>query len=198
MSRWQPLWLLLSFGLAAGLNHLMRPRADYALSPGERTMGTGKLWLDIGGQRQELEVVTIHAVAEDLPRLFAEPLRVRELWLRSPEQDGLPPDVELFIDFEPAEPAAATAPLRDVEPLRNRELLVRARAEGADVRSRVRLHGETAPSYVRDGRLFIDEAVDVAGEAQAFRIHGQLGLTLDRGEQVAVVQGELNARLVWQ
>lgn len=197
MSRWQPVWLLVSFGLAVGLNHLTRPSANYSLSVGERTMSTGKLSLEAGGRRQEFELVTIRVVAQELPRVLAEPLVVRELWLRSPELDGAPPDLELFVDFEGEAGAPRVEDARDLALLRGRDLPVRPRAEGSDARSRVRLHGAAAPLYVQQGRLLIDEVVDVAGETQGFRIRGEVGLSLEDGELTTAVQGELNARLVW-
>jgi hypothetical protein len=197
VSRWQPIWLLASFALAVGLNHATRPAADYALSVGERTMSTGKLWLEAGGQRQEFELVTIRVVAQELPRVLAEPLVIRELWLRSREQDGAPPDLELFVDFESGGAGPRVERADELALLRGRDLPIRPRAEGSDARSRVRWHGAAAPLHVQQGRLLIDELVDVGGESQGFRVRGELGLSLEDGERTTPVRGELNARLVW-
>ena len=196
MSRWQPLWLLLAFGLAAGLNHVARPRAEYALSIGERTMTTGTLWLETAGRREEFKLVTIHVVAEDVPRVLADPLVVRSLWLRSAEQDGAAPDLELFVDF--TGDAAAIAPgSRDVAQLRGRELALLAAAAGGDARSRVRFRGDEMPSLVTEGHLVITEALPLGDRSQGWRVRGRVQFSVGEEDRPTALTGELDARLVW-
>jgi hypothetical protein len=196
MSGFHPLWLVLSFALAAGLNHVTKPDAEYALSAGERTLGSGELWLEGNGQRQVFKLVAIRVVIEDVPRLLADPLIVRALWLRSPEQDGAPPDLELFVDLAGfAQPLAAE--VRDAGALRGQELSVLPAALAADTRSRVRFRGAEAPAQVKDGKLIIREALRLGEPAQGFRVQGSLELSIEDGEQTRELAGEFNARLVW-
>ena len=198
MSRWQPLWLLLAVGLAAGLNHLTKPRAEYALSIGERTMPTGTIRLESAGKRQEFELVTIHVVAEDVPRLLAEPLVVRSLWLRSPEQDGAVPDLELFVDFA-GDAGAIAEGTRDPSQLRGRELPVVSAAAGGgtEARSRVRFRGAEMPSLVSEGALVITEALPLGDRSQGWRVQGRVRLSVGDEARPSELTGELSARLVW-
>jgi len=196
VSRWQPLWLLLAFGLAAALNHWMKPRAEYALSAGERTMTTGTLWLETDGRREEFKLVTIHVVAQDVPRLLAELLVVRSLWLRSPEQDGAAPDLELFVDFAGGG-AAVAADARDLAPLRARELPVLAVAAAGDARSRVRFRGAAAPWLVTEGQLVIAEALPLGERSQGWRVQGRVRLSAGEGDRARALAGEFSARVVW-
>jgi hypothetical protein len=190
------LGLLLSFGLAAGLNHVTKPRALYALSAGARTTSTGSLHLDPGGQRERFELATIHVVDEELPRLFAEPMLVRALWLRSLEQEDAAPDLELFVDLT-AFDLKLDAAARDVGVLRGRELPVLATAVAADTRSRVRFRGAEAPSFVAEGQLIIDEAIALGEPSQGYRVEGELRLSLEDGERTRLITGDFNARLLW-
>jgi hypothetical protein len=196
VSRWQPFWLLLAFGLAAGLNHGMRPRAEYALSIGERTLATGTLWLETAGKREEFELATIHVVAEDVPRFLAEPLIVRSLWLRSLEQDGAAPDLELFVDFA-GDAAAMASDSRDVARLRGRELPVLASAAAGGDRSRVRFRGADMPSLVTEGGLVITEAIPLGERSQSWRVHGRVRLSVGEEDRASELTGELDARVVW-
>jgi len=201
VSRWQPLWLLLAFGLAAGVNALMKPRVEYPLSEGERTMATGALTLQDAGRRHELKLITARVVATDVGRIFAAPLAVRAIWLRSPEEDGqTAPDLELFADLAPADGSALAADARTASAVRARELPIVARAVGSDARSRVRVPGAAAPSLVSRGQLLIREALELqpGDPAQGWRIRGELTLSLsDAGEDERPVTGTLSARLLW-
>ncbi len=197
MSRWQPLWLLLAVGLAAGLNHWTKPRAEYALSIGERTMPTGTIRLDFAGKRQEFELVTIHVVAEDVPRLLADPLVVRSLWLRSPEQDRAVPDLELFVDFA-GDVSAIAGQGRDASQLRGRELPVVSAPTGTDARSRVRFRGAEMPTLVHEGALVITEAFPLGDRSQGWRVHGRVRLLVGNEVRPRELTGELSARLVWE
>jgi hypothetical protein len=199
VSRWQPLWPLLALGLAAGVNQLMRPRVDYALAAGERTLATGTLTLQDGGQKHELKLITLRVIATDVARVFAAPLLVRTLWLRSPEDAQAAPDLELFADLTPTDGSAIATDARDVSVLRARPLPIMARAPGSDARSRVRFPGAAAPALVSRGQLLVREALELqrGDPAQGWRIRGELSLTLADGGQERAVSGALNAKLLW-
>lgn len=201
MSRLQPLWLLLCIGVAAGTNHLTKPHVAYDLSAGERSMGTGTLWIEDAGERHEFKLVTIQVVAAEVPRLMAETIIVRELWLRSPEGEvGAPPDLELFIDFGPTTGAAIDAHARDVNLLTGRELPLLAAGLGSDARSRVRLPGFSTAAPIPQGNLRITRALDLAKDESAatFRIEGELTLMLHEETGDRAIRGGLSARLRWQ
>jgi hypothetical protein len=121
---------------------------------------------------------------------------VRALWLRSPEQDAAPPDLELFVDLTGFEQPIA-AEVRDAAALRGAELSVLPVAPGADARSRVRFRGAEAPALVKDGRLIVREALRLGEPAQGFRVQGSLRLSVEEGEQTRELAGEFSARLVW-
>ncbi len=196
VNRWQPLWLLLCFGLAVAVNHLMRPRVPYTLSPGERTMATGTLWLDDHGQRRRVELTTVHVVAVDLRRPFADALEVRELWLRSPEQDDqVEPDFELFVDFAKSEPDGGWRE-RGPKALAGSDLPILTAAVGSTTRSRIRFAGAEQPSLVDAGSLRIREALPVEA-ASMFRIEGELELEVHEQGASRSVHGSFNARLLW-
>jgi hypothetical protein len=187
---------VLSFGLALGVNRVMRPRVSYGLLAGDRTIATGSLWLDDGNGRVELKLVTIHVVASAIRRPFAPPIAVRELWIRSPDQDGqTAPDLELFADFS-APDRVIDAEARDANELTQRELPILAQALGSDARSRIRLPGSQQPALVSEGRLLIREALHTQ-TAASWRIQGDLKLSMHEGGSERSVSGTLNARLVW-
>jgi hypothetical protein len=196
--KWEPLWLLGCIGLSAGVNHVMRPQVDYALSPSERTMTTGTLTLEEEGRVHRFQLATIHVVSADVPRLLADPIRVRSLLLRSPEQDGQPPDVELLFDLAAGAPRPIEPNARDITLLRARSLGSIPSAVGAELRSRVRLPGSDAAAEVASGSLVIDEALELrkGDPAQGWRIRGELALTAD-GERPRRITGKVDARLVW-
>jgi hypothetical protein len=197
MNRLQPLWLLLALGLAAALNHWMKPRADYALSIGERTISTGTLWFETDEhQREEFQLVTMQVVARDVPRLLADPQVVRTLWVRSPEQDGAAPDLELFVDLVGEGPAIA-ADARDVAPLHARRLPIVAEAVGGDARSRVRFRGADTPVQVSEGELILAEAVALGDASQGWRVQGSVRVSVGEGDHARVLDGGFSARLVW-
>lgn len=197
MSRARVLWLVLSFGLAVGANQAMKARVPYALLAGERTMATGSLWLDDGGGHIELKLVTIHVVATAIRRPFAAPIPVRELWLRSPEQDDqAAPDLELFADFSAPDGRVIDAEARDANELAQRDLPILTRAMGSDARSRIRLPGSKTPAFVSEGHLLIKEALHLQN-ATSWRIQGNLKLLMREDGSERSVNGTLNARLVW-
>jgi hypothetical protein len=197
MSRWQPLWLLLACGIALGANRAMRPRMLYELAAGERDMATGSLWLQENETRIEVKLVTIHVVARAIRRPFAAAIPVRELWIRSPEQDGQPdPDLELFVDFSAADGHEIDAAARDTAVLSERELPILAVAKGSDVRSRVRLPGAETPAFVSEGSVLINEAI-ATDAAASWRIEGTVRLVArDQGNE-RHLNGKVSARLVW-
>ena len=207
MTRWHLLWLLASFGLSLGANHTMKPKVEYALSPGQATLATGTLRFD--GMSDDIKVVNVYVVAQDLRRVLAEPLRVRELLIRSPEPvAGQAPDLELFFDFSANHVIEADA--RDVAQLRERDLPLLANAIGSEARSRVRFPGAAAPVFAREGTLRITEVYELQGEVGAsWRISADVQLTLNEapprsagaiqpsGGSDRTVKGKLNARLTW-
>jgi hypothetical protein len=200
VSRWQPLWLLLALGLAAGVNALMKPRVEYALSAGERTLATGAVTLQDAEQSHELKLITLRVVAADVARVFAAPLVVRALWLRSPEEAGqAAPDLELFADLNPPDGSAIAADARNMTAIRARELPIVARAPGSGARSRVRFPGASAPALVSRGQLLIREALELqrGDPAQGWRIRGELTLSLSDGGNERSVTGALRAKVLW-
>ena len=145
----QALGLVGSLGIAAATNHFMKPRVTYDMPIGDRSMATGTLWLQDAGVRRELPVVTWNVIAADVPRVFAKPVLVRELWLRSPEgQTGEPSDLELFVDFGGQEGQVLDAQALHVESLRGLPLPVLGVALGSEASSRVRLPGSPAALLV--------------------------------------------------
>lgn len=199
VNRWQPLWLLLCLGLSAGVNRAMQPALPYELSAGERTMSTGTLRLQEDAVSHDFRLISMYVIAADVPRLLADPLTVRELWLRSPEEGGDGADLELFFDLG-SEGAVRDLQLRDARALRGRRLPVISGASGADIRSRVRLPGAAEPVPVREGTLVIEEvlALDPGNPAQGFRVRAGLQLSLAAEDAERHMGGELNARLVWR
>jgi hypothetical protein len=198
VTRWQVLWLPLACAMSAGVNHAMRPVPPYALSESERTTSTGALSLEEGSRRHDFKLVSVYVVSADLPRVFADPLPLRELWLRSAEQDGQPPDLELFADFA-ADGTVSDVAARDIASLRGRPLPI-VRALGADLHSRVRLPGAPGPARVEDGQMLITEAIEFerGKPAQGYRIRARLELKLADGDTPRTLKGELNARLVFR
>ena len=149
-------------GLSAGVNHVMQPKVDYALTAGERTMTTGSLTFEQNGRIYRFKLATIHVVTADVPRLFTEPYPVRALWVRSPEEEGqAAPDLELLFDMA----AGASGPMdpgaRDIAQLRARPLVVLPKAPGAEQRSHVRLPGTEAPLAISAGDLVISKALQL-------------------------------------
>jgi hypothetical protein len=192
VSRWQPLWLLLSFGLALAVNHLMRPRVAYELSPGERTMTTGGLHIDDWGGPQDFKLATIHLVTGQVRRPLAEPFVVRELWMRSPEQDGQGgPDLELFVDF-----GAPGAEPRGPGDITGRDLPVLPAAAGGSARSRIRFVGAEKALSATQGHVRLREALPTE-VASNFRVEGELELLLPTDNGPRSLHGRFNARLVW-
>jgi hypothetical protein len=184
LNRWQPLYLLGCIGLSTGLNHVMQPKVDYALSAGERTMTTGSLTFEQEGRIYRFKLATIHVVTADVPRLLADPFSVRALWVRSPEESGqAAPDVELLFDMAEGAPAPIDPATRDV----------------AQLRSRVRLPGTEAPLVITGGDFVIDEALQLqkGDPSQGFRVRGDLHLTTEVGDRQQLLSGKLDARLVW-
>jgi hypothetical protein len=197
VSRWRPLWLVCSFGLAVGANHWTKPRVPYVLSAGERTMATGSLWLEDKGERVAFPLVTIHVVATAVRRAFADPLVVRALWIRSPESDGQSaPDLELFVDFNAPDGRVIDAHARDPNELRQRDLPVLPAAIGGAARSHIRFAGSEDPAFVSEGRLFIRQALNTE-VAASWRIEGDLDLLVQQHGAERHLKGMLAARLVW-
>ena len=201
MSRLQPVWLLLCIGVSAGTNHLTKPHVAYELSVGERSMGTGTLWLEDAGERHEFKIVTMQVVAAEVPRLLADTITVRELWLRSPEEEiGASPDLELFVDWSAADGHVIDAHARDAGLLTSRDLPVLAAGVGGEARSHVRLPGFSNAAPVSAGTLRITRALDLAkNETEAtYRVEGDLTLLLHDEAGDRTVRGGLSARLRWQ
>lgn len=199
MTKWHLLWLAISFAASFGANRALEPRVEHPLSPGDRTLATGTLRLERGSSVEEIKVVTVFVVAHDLPRVLAEPLRVRELMVRSPEQsEGQEPDVELFFDFgaQPGPPIAVDA--RDIGALRERDLPLLPVAVASESRSRVRFPGAAEPAFAREGKLRIVETLDLdQPDGGTWRIEGEVQLVLSDGEGERTVKGTLSARLTW-
>jgi hypothetical protein len=122
------------------------------------------------------------------------PLVVRELWLRSPEQGGQDPDLELFVEF--GRDRDVDPGLRSVAALTERDLPVLVVGRGTDARSRVRLPGASAASMVSGGSLRIARAV-ADPSAPGWHVEGDLNLTLRDGDVEHSMQARLNARLIW-
>jgi hypothetical protein len=151
-------------------------------------MTTGSLRLD-EGSGIELKLATIRTVVAELRRPLAEPLRVRELWLRGPEREGQgAPDLELFVDL-------ASAEGRTIRDLRNHELPVIAVALASDRRSRVRLPGSDAHALVSEGQLVLKE-VFTTDSAGTFRVEGGLKLVVRENAQERALAGHFSARLL--
>jgi len=192
VTRWQPLWLACSFALAVGVNQLMRPRVAYELSPGERALTTGSLHVHDWNGPHDLKLATIHLVTGSVRRPFAAPFVVRELWIRSPEQDGQGgPDLELFVDYD-----AAGAEPRGPSDIGGRDLPVLRRASGGNTRSRMRFAGAEKPLEVREGSVKLGEALPT-DTASIFRVEGELDLMLSTENGLRPLHGRFNARLVW-
>ena len=199
MSRWLPLWLLLSFAASFGMNRATRVQMPYDLSEGERTMPTGSLWFEDNEGRHELKLVTIRVLARDLHRKFGSTIVVRELWMRSPDQGGQTlPDLEVFFDFD----AGRNLPLdqRDINQLLRRPLPVVPVGLGGDVHSRVRPPAAPAPSFVTGGQIMFEEAMplDVAEGKAVWHVEGQFELSMIEGGVERRVHGSLSARLAWE
>jgi hypothetical protein len=198
VTRWHALWLVASFAISAGTNRTMAPRVVHELTPGQRMLVTGTLRFD-GGQGDEIKVVNVFVLAQDLRRVLAAPLQVRELLVRSAEpNDGGEPDLELFFDFhDESHPIAADA--RDAAELRERDLPLLATGVGSEVRSRVRFPGAAAPAFAREGSLRIGEVYELEDDdnGATWRIEADMRLTLVEGGHDRTVQGTLNARLTW-
>jgi len=198
VTRWHLLWLVASLAISAGTNRTMAPRVEHELSPGQRTLATGTLRFE-GGQGEELRVVNVFVVAQDLRRVLAAPLLVRELLVRSPEpDDGGEPDLELFFDFGAGD-HVIEVDARDVAELRERDLPLLATGIGSKVRARVRFPGAAAPSFAREGSLRIGEVYELEDDddGATWRIEADVRLTLVEGDRDRTVQGKLNARLTW-
>jgi hypothetical protein len=198
VSRWLPLWLLVSFGASFGLNRATQVKTPHVLSAGERTMPTGSFVFEDGDGKHELRLVTIHVLSRDLHRRFGSTIVVRELWLRAPEQDGQPaPDLELFFDFD----AGRLLPLdrRQIRELVRRPLPLVPIALGSDVRSRVRAPGASAPSFVTGGSMMIEEAMplEVQEGTAAWHVEGTFELSTIEGDVERRVHGNFSARLIW-
>lgn len=193
--RWHMLWMVASFAISLGLNHVMKPKVEHDLTPGQLGMATGTLRFD--GVSEQLKIVNVFVIAQDLRRVLAEPLRVRELLVRSPApSDGQEPDLELFFDFT-ADPVI-DRDARDVAVLRERDLPLLPTAIGSETRSRVRFPGASTPAYAQDGHLRITQVYDLPGDVGAsWRIEGDLHLVLNEGGHERTVAAKLNARLTW-
>jgi hypothetical protein len=199
MSRWHTLWLLASFAISFGTNHAFKPHVEHPLSPGQRTLATGTVTFDSAGG-EEMKIVNLFVVAHDLPRVMSEPLRVRELLVRSPEQeDGQEPDLELFFDFTAPKGPVIAADARDMTELRERDLPLLPTAVGATTRSRVRFPGAAAPSFARDGSLRITQTFDLDDDdsGASWRVEGDVQLTLAGPDGERTVKGTLSARVTW-
>jgi hypothetical protein len=199
VSRWLPLWLLLSFGASFGLNRATKTSLPLLLSAGERTMPTGSLWFEDAEGRHELKLVTIHVLTRDLHRRFGSTIVVRELWLRAPEQDGQPaPDLELFFDFDADRNVALER--REINQLTRRPLPLVPVALGTEVRSRVRPPGANAPSFVTGGQMMIEEALplEVQSGSATWHVEGSFELSMIEDGVERRVHGNLSARLVWE
>lgn len=198
MSKWQPIWLVLSFALVYGANRGLAPTLPYEMPAVARTMATGVLELSVGGQAHQLKLVTGVLVVAALQPLLAEAKPVRLLWMRGVEEgEGSDPDVELFVDTigDGRLPDVSNG---DIAPLREASLPVLAVAPGSDARSRVRLPGDSAPRRVRSGSLMVKRVLQVeAGvEGARSRMEGTLQLVLEReGGDPEPVSGRFELRV---
>jgi hypothetical protein len=199
VSRWLPLWLLLSFGASFGLNRATKIGAPHVLSDGERTMPTGSLWFEDAEGRHEMRLATIHMLNRDLHRTFGKTIIVREVWVRAPEESGLTsPDLELFFDFDPG--GILVVDKRDIKYLLTRPLPLAPVGVGSDVHSRVRPPGAAAPALVSGGHLLIEEAMplEVQPGMAAWHVEGTFELSMIDGGVERGVHGSFSARLVWE
>ena len=196
VTRWHTLWLLASFAISFGTNRAMTPRVEHELSPGQRALATGTLRFE--GTGEELKIVNVFVVAQDLRRVLAAPLQVRELLIRGPEPtEGQEPDLELFFDF--SDKHAIELDARDIAELRERDLPLLATGIGSQLRSRLRFPGAAEPSFVREGSLRIGDVYELDDDENgaSWRITADVQLTLAEGERERTVKGTLNARLTW-
>jgi hypothetical protein len=199
MSKWHGLWLIASFVISFATNRAFKPHLEHPLSPGQRTLTTGTLTFD-SGNGEELKIVNVFVVAHDLPRVMSQPLRVRELLIRSPEaDDGQEPDIELFFDFTAPKGKVIAVDARDMAELRERDLPLLPTAIGATTRSRVRFPGAAAPSYANDGSLRITQTFDLDDDdsGASWRVEGDVQLTLADGDSEHTVKGTISARVTW-
>jgi hypothetical protein len=201
MSRFDWIWLVVSLGISAGTNHLMKPHVPFELSIGDRSMPNGSLWLQEGGTRHELQIVTMRVVAVDVPRLLAAPIVVRELWLRSPEDaSGAPPDLELFVDLSAEDGRAIEPHARDMGLLRGRALPVLSVRVEPGKGSRVRLPGSTTSVPVARGDVVISDVLELGSDATGtnWHVEGRIVLTLlDEGVERRL-EGGFKSRLRWE
>jgi hypothetical protein len=200
VNRWLPLWLLFAFGGSFELNNLTRKHVPYELSIGERTMATGSVSFEDNDGPHELKLATIHVIACDVHRTFGPSWIVRELWLRSPEQDAqTAPDLELFLDFD-QEGRTPAVDARQIGVLAQRELPILPLALGSRTPSQLRFAGAPAPLLISNGRLTIRQTMALEGQsAPSWHIDGDLDLALPDGNGATArrVHGTLSARLVW-
>lgn len=179
------------------LNQVLAPKVDYALGVGERALSTGTLVLEHEGRKHRFPLVNMHVVAADVPRILGEPIAVRVLWTRSPEDEEQPsPDIELLFDMAAGSERAIDPRLPDAQAFRGRPLPVIVRAQGAELRSQVRMPGASQPVEVAAGELLITEVLELRKGApgEGWRIHGELALSLADGDRAS---GTVDARLLW-
>jgi hypothetical protein len=191
--------LVLCFGLSFGINELTRPRFEYAMGPSERVDVTGALKVEAEGGAHQVDLASIHVVVGAAPRLFGDPLPVRALWMRSAELEAQSePDLELFADLGALQPAI-DANARSLDAITGREIEVLPVALASSERSRLRLPGTPTHGSVKRGTLTLRSASPLASVqgAAAFRVSGELALTLIDGSAERNVRGAFDATVIW-
>lgn len=192
-------WALASVGLSIGVNDWTKPKVEYPLSIGERTMSTGSLELEVGSSTHKFGLIDLHTVAKDVHQTFGRVVVAREIWVRSPQEDEeTPPDLELFFGFQEGH-GFIPADARDVGLLMGRPLPVLVKPLGREGSSRVRFPGSEEPVPVVRGTLTIEDAIEfeTPDAAASWRVRGELELVVREGESDRTVRGRLRARLVW-
>lgn len=200
MIKWHVLWALSSLGLAFGINAQMAPSLTFDAEAPDLGVGSGKLRLEQGASVHEFELVEIRALTQDVDRVFGPTLHVRELLLRSPQQDeSSTPDVVLYVDFGSVEGVSIPANARDIGPIRDRELAVLASPVGRPLHSEIRLPGDAEATRIVSGTLSITDAVELPDQdgAAVWRVNGVLALEPAREEGAEALSGDFRARLTW-
>jgi hypothetical protein len=194
--------MLLCIALSASVNRTMKPPSAYVLSPVERMLATGNLSLfeAVRSRTYTFPLITIHVVAADTQRLLATPIVIRELWVRTPEQKDLPPDLEMFLDFGGDKFAPMPPDACDIEPLRGQPVPLARHAEDSEQISRLRMPGTSESSAIVAGKLTLQEALELekGNPSQGWRVRARLELTVRDGDITRYLDGTLNARLVWE
>ena len=118
------LWAVVSVALSWGVNEWTKPRVEYPLGIGQRTMSTGNATLQVGSSEHKFGLIDVHTVARDVHQVFGRVLTPREIWIRSPQEDEeTPPDLELFFDFADGQ-EFIYAEARDIKVLTDRPIVL--------------------------------------------------------------------------